>query len=58
MNISGVSAATNYAAAVRGDKTSSTEKTAKSGMSGGFIERIKAYASHRHTTVAVVLQRA
>ncbi|MCI8526788.1 MAG: hypothetical protein HFF17_12930 [Oscillospiraceae bacterium] len=44
MNISGVSAATNYAAAVRGDKTSSTEKTAKSGMSDGFIERIKAYA--------------
>ena len=44
MNISGVSAATNYAAAVRGDKTSGTEKTAKNGMSGGFIERIKAYA--------------
>ena len=44
MNISGVSAATNYAAAVRGDKTSGTEKTAKSGMSDGFIERIKAYA--------------
>ena len=40
MNISGVSAATNYAAAVRGDKTSGTEKTAKSGMSGGFIERV------------------
>ena len=44
MNISGVSAATNYAAAVRGDKTSGTEKTAKNGMSGGFIERIKTYA--------------
>lgn len=44
MNISGVSAAANYTAAVRGGKTSSTEKTAKSGMSDGFVERIKAYA--------------
>ena len=44
MNISGVSAATSYAAAVRGGKINSTEKTAKSGMSDGFVERIKAYA--------------
>jgi hypothetical protein len=44
VNISGVSAAANYTAAVRGGKTSGTEKTAKSGMSDGFVERIKAYA--------------
>ena len=44
MNISGVSAAADYTAAVRGGKTSSTEKTAKSGMSDSFVERIKAYA--------------
>jgi len=44
VNISGVSAAANYTAAVRSGKTNSTEKTAKSGMSDGFVERIKAYA--------------
>ena len=47
MNISGVSAATNYAVAVKGGKSSKIqkrEKAAKGAMSDSFIERIKAYA--------------
>lgn len=47
MNIPGVSAAANYAVAVKGEKSSKiqgTEKNAKGAMSDGFIERIKAYA--------------
>ena len=47
MKISSVSAATNYAVAVKGGKsfkTQGTEKAAKGTMSDGFIERIKAYA--------------
>ena len=46
MNISGVSAATNYAVAVKGGKSSKiqgSEKAAKGAMSYSFIERIKAY---------------
>ena len=47
MNIPGVSAATNYAVTVKGEKSSKiqgTEKTARGAMTDGFIERIKAYA--------------
>lgn len=46
MNISGISAAINRAAAVKSGKAQNqgTEKTAKNAMTDSFIRRIKAYA--------------